>query len=175
MDAEHFDTLARALIDGRSRRGALASLVGGTLGLLGLTGTESKKKKKKKQRRPTTQVPISPPPPPPCANGIKDGSETDVDCGGACPRCADGRNCATTRDCASGYCNGGTCIACNTGSGCGFDGSAECFCQQPTGGGAKFCANTIPVSRGSSCTCAPDQICVQLDATFYCYQRCSGI
>lgn len=35
MDAERFDTLTRGLTRARSRRGALAALLGGTLGLLG--------------------------------------------------------------------------------------------------------------------------------------------
>ena len=35
MDPARFDTLTRSLIDLRSRRGALAALLGGTLGLLG--------------------------------------------------------------------------------------------------------------------------------------------
>lgn len=40
-----------------------------------------------------------------CANGEKDGIETDVDCGGdACGPCALGKVCATDADCASHYC-----------------------------------------------------------------------
>src|SRR5215213_1050363 len=44
MDADRFDALSRSLTTARSRRGALASLLGGTLGLVGLAETEAKKK-----------------------------------------------------------------------------------------------------------------------------------
>src|SRR5207302_5558890 len=48
-----------------------------------------------------------------CLDGVKDGGEADVDCGGpsqACPRCADGKSCSGTSDCNSGggsVCTGG--------------------------------------------------------------------
>ena len=44
-----------------------------------------------------------------CASGAKDGNETDVDCGGACRRCADGLSCTKDYDCQSGSCVGGNC------------------------------------------------------------------
>ncbi len=41
----------------------------------------------------------------PCANGVKDGTETDVDCGGSgCSKCANGKTCTLASDCASGNC-----------------------------------------------------------------------
>jgi hypothetical protein len=39
-----------------------------------------------------------------CANGTRDGTETDVDCGGQCNRCDEGKTCATDTDCAGGTC-----------------------------------------------------------------------
>ena len=43
-----------------------------------------------------------------CSNGIKDGAETDVDCGGgACPRCDGGKTCSAAADCASDRCVAG--------------------------------------------------------------------
>ncbi len=36
---------------------------------------------------------------PSCNNGIKDIDETDVDCGGVCPPCPDGKRCITDDDC----------------------------------------------------------------------------
>jgi hypothetical protein len=45
-----------------------------------------------------------------CNDGIKDGAETDVDCGGGtCAACALGQICVAGTDCASGNCHGGTC------------------------------------------------------------------
>jgi len=47
---------------------------------------------------------------PTCADGVKDGAETDVDCGGAvCPACAIGKVCAVSSDCISNVCTAGTC------------------------------------------------------------------
>ena len=40
-----------------------------------------------------------------CSNNIKDPQETDVDCGGACNLCAEGKMCNETTDCSSGFCN----------------------------------------------------------------------
>jgi len=46
---------------------------------------------------------------PPCENGVKDGEESDVDCGGLCTPCEVGRSCVRGIDCASLNCEGGTC------------------------------------------------------------------
>jgi hypothetical protein len=43
MDADRFDALSRSLTRARSRRGALTSLLGATLGLVGVGRTEAKK------------------------------------------------------------------------------------------------------------------------------------
>ncbi len=48
---------------------------------------------------------LIPAPPAPCQNGIRDGTETDVDCGGSCPAgCASGLSCIDGDDCGSGDC-----------------------------------------------------------------------
>lgn len=44
-----------------------------------------------------------------CVNGMHDGNETGVDCGGPeCPACNSGQTCAAPSDCTSGVCNFGT-------------------------------------------------------------------
>jgi hypothetical protein len=58
-----------------------------------------------------------------CDNGVLDGTETDVDCGGGCgQQCATGADCGVGADCVSGFCADGvccnsactaTCMACN--------------------------------------------------------------
>lgn len=50
---------------------------------------------------------------PTCTDGAKNGGETDVDCGGTCAvRCAIGKACAVSADCASGTCGATkTCVA----------------------------------------------------------------
>lgn len=45
-----------------------------------------------------------------CIDNAKNGSETDVDCGGAdCPRCDDKKACIVANDCKSGSCQSDTC------------------------------------------------------------------
>ena len=44
-----------------------------------------------------------------CFNGLLDGDEDGIDCGGSCGACAAGA-CAENADCASGDCRGGICI-----------------------------------------------------------------
>jgi hypothetical protein len=39
-----------------------------------------------------------------CSNGLKDGTETDVDCGGTCPPCREAAHCRIDQDCASDAC-----------------------------------------------------------------------
>src|SRR5205823_3728276 len=49
-------------------------------------------------------------PPPTCSDGVKNGTETDVDCGGtSCPKCANGKVCSLATDCSSGNCSAGVC------------------------------------------------------------------
>jgi hypothetical protein len=40
-----------------------------------------------------------------CTDGVRNGTETDVDCGGSCPACPANRQCAVNADCRSGYCD----------------------------------------------------------------------
>jgi hypothetical protein len=51
---------------------------------------------------------VDAPPISPCHDRIRDGDETDVDCGGSCPlACAGARACLAPDDCQSGMCGGG--------------------------------------------------------------------
>jgi hypothetical protein len=43
--------------------------------------------------------------PPSCTDGVQNGAESDVDCGGACARCPNGKGCASDADCAAGLCH----------------------------------------------------------------------
>ncbi len=51
-------------------------------------------------RRRTTFVPK-----PTCNDSIKNQNETDIDCGGVCAPCYNGKQCLLDSDCYSGYCN----------------------------------------------------------------------
>jgi hypothetical protein len=46
-----------------------------------------------------------------CNNSALDANETDVDCGGICPPCGEGRACLINGDCLSLYCKDGACAA----------------------------------------------------------------
>ena len=76
-----------------------------------------------------------------CSNEIKDGPETDVDCGGGCPDCADGKGCGVDGDCASNWCDAGTCKAasCEDEIQNGNEGGVDCGggCPTPCGQGSR--------------------------------------
>jgi hypothetical protein len=63
-----------------------------------------------------------------CSDGTKNGDETDLDCGGSCGACVDGKTCAVANDCGNGTCFGGTCgtrmwFAASTGSNVAIPGT----------------------------------------------------
>ncbi|AUX38540.1 MULTISPECIES: hypothetical protein [Sorangium] len=66
---------------------------------------------------------------PTCADGMKNGDETGVDCGkDSCSRCPVGEGCARPTDCASGVCWAGVCQAptCTDGVENGNEGGIDC-------------------------------------------------
>src|SRR5262245_45273724 len=122
MDAKTFDrwtaSVTRLLTEAGSRRRAVAVGLRSAVGLWHLgNAADTVAKKNKHRNHNKKKTPIPPPPPPlvdPCTNGVKDGSETDVDCGGGtCPRCRQvGQICNSRNDCYSDRCVSGTCKAC---------------------------------------------------------------
>jgi hypothetical protein len=67
---------------------------------------------------------------PTCSDGIQDGNETDIDCGGVeCSPCNDGQKCKGEADCLSRFCNNGICAACTSYSQC----SSGEVCDSMTG------------------------------------------
>ncbi|MFZ5438508.1 MAG: hypothetical protein ACOZQL_00800, partial [Myxococcota bacterium] len=68
-----------------------------------------------------------------CFDGEKNGTETDIDCGGgACGRCFDGKACTLPSDCMSALCTGGRCGGFLPGGGGGSTGGGG---GGSTGGG----------------------------------------
>lgn len=64
-----------------------------------------------------------------CTDRIRDGAETDVDCGGGtCPACAASRACLAPADCQTGGCEAGACRAptCSDGLRDGFESDVDC-------------------------------------------------
>ncbi|MEP7120194.1 MAG: hypothetical protein ABJE95_04750 [Byssovorax sp.] len=67
-----------------------------------------------------------------CTDGVQNGNETDIDCGGTgCPvgtKCADNKHCAVGLDCMSGVCQAGTCkpATCTDGVKNGAETGVDC-------------------------------------------------
>src|SRR5258706_5903347 len=89
---------------------------------------------------------------PSCTNQKKDGTETDVDCGGgSCGACMLGKACAKPSDCIDGACTNGICgtaTTCANGKKDGLETDVDC-------GG--FCARC-----GANATCAQPTDCVSM-------------
>lgn len=91
---------------------------------------------------------------PTCTDSVKNGAETDVDCGGAsCPTCANGDTCSVDGDCTSTVCNPmKVCVA----SICGdnrITGAETCDDGGTTSGNG--CSATCAVEAGWECTGVP--------------------
>jgi hypothetical protein len=188
MDSARFDRLTRSLTDAHSRRGALVGLLGGALGLLGARSRDAdahnpikkckkfddKQKKKacirKAKKHNAQHAAAALPPAPTCSDGIKNGSETGVDCGGSCKRCPNGQGCASRNDCESALCSGGTCQACTENpENCGDANGAPCFCS----GEAGVCNNGVTSGAFPNCeSCLPDLICQPGETKTFCAERC---
>ena len=113
-----------------------------------------------------------------CTDGTRNGSETDVDCGGSCPPCSDKAVCNVNSDCKSKVCashvcgatctdgikdgdesdidcGGSTCPKCGNGStcntygDCASDGCANGHCGVPCAAGDIVCdGNTAKTCDG---------------------------
>ncbi|MBV72402.1 MAG: hypothetical protein CMH52_13845, partial [Myxococcales bacterium] len=85
-----------------------------------------------------------------CTNGQRNGTETDIDCGGVCPGCDLGQLCLLGSDCSSTFCENGRCANapdCNDGVANGAESDVDC--------GGATCG---PCDDGS--VCASDDDCL---------------
>jgi hypothetical protein len=82
-----------------------------------------------------------------CNDTVKNGSETDVDCGGGtCPQCAFNKLCGSDSDCKGGSCVGSHCAAtCTDGTKNGSETDTDC------GGGCGGCENGKACSANADC------------------------
>ncbi|MDF2697929.1 MAG: Tryptophan synthase alpha chain, partial [Labilithrix sp.] len=70
---------------------------------------------------------------PTATDGVKNGDETDTDCGGThAPACAPGAKCVVASDCASGVCIDGSTIDAGADGGTAGDAGAGLRCQAPS-------------------------------------------
>ncbi|MBI5549218.1 MAG: hypothetical protein HY901_35485 [Deltaproteobacteria bacterium] len=74
-----------------------------------------------------------------CSDATRDGTESDVDCGGSCPPCDEAKRCAVASDCLSARCTEGRCAAatptCSDQERNGFETDVDC------GGPCPSCAH----------------------------------
>jgi hypothetical protein len=85
---------------------------------------------------------------PNCIDGIKNGTETDIDCGGACAPCDNGKSCDAAFDCLSWICEAAKCKPCLA--------QAECPASRYCDLGSSFCVLKKP--KGAAC--ASDYECI---------------
>ena len=96
-----------------------------------------------------------------CVDQIKSGTETDADCGGACPtKCKVKQGCKTGADCATGVCNGSVCVqdSCADKVKNGAETDVDCG-----GSCGKKCATGATCKAGSDCAstvCGKSGTCV---------------
>lgn len=204
MTREHwFDTFNKLLTQDVPRRGVLAAAAALTISQgFGATDAEGKpggkggknkrngkrngKRKNKRNKggnspsmppaSPTSPPPPPPPPPlPPCLDGIRNGSESDIDCGGTCPRCLNGRSCGDRNDCSSALCANGTCQECVTNPDCGSDSRGNCLCRQQVGG-SRICTSNYVTGILNCTDCPDDMVCVGPSdtGTYACFKRCGA-
>ena len=91
-------------------------------------------------------------PPGTCADGNKNGDETDQDCGGSCPPCAAGKACSVAADCSSGVCAAGVCKvpapSCKDGKKNGDETDQDCGGSCPPCAAGKACSVAADCSSG---------------------------
>jgi hypothetical protein len=84
---------------------------------------------------------------PVCSDRVMNGSESDVDCGGSCPRCVPGARCGSWIDCSSSVCINGRCAvpSCTDGVKNGDETGVDCGASCPK------CPPGQGCSSGSDC------------------------
>ena len=95
-----------------------------------------------------------------CTDQIRNGEETDIDCGGTCGKCDLGGRCGADADCDEGTCKGGTCapLPCANGVQDGEETDVDCggdTCRKCAGGrtceAATDCFNGMCVGTPKAC------------------------
>ena len=104
----------------------------------------------------------APPPAGTCTDGVKNGTESDVDCGPGCQPCADGRACTGASNCASQVCTNQVCQAATCSDGvrnrdeldvdcAGHCGAGSCeggqACAAPADCASNLCVNNRCVAQ----------------------------
>jgi|GEM_PF-7111588 len=99
---------------------------------------------------------------PTCFDGIKNGNEINIDCGGSCPSCT-GSNCTNNNQCSSGYCNNNICTepTCTDGVKNGLETGIDCGANCPACENGQGCNNSSDCQSGfcqnGNCITDPNQ------------------
>jgi len=103
---------------------------------------------------------------PSCFDRVKNGTETDIDCGGDCRGCVEGSTCVDAGDCETAGCTGGVCDAasCTNGVHDSFESDVDCgtFCGVDCAIGQRCAYDADCVSGVCGAPCDPD--------SYYCGQ-----
>ncbi len=98
-----------------------------------------------------------------CEDHLKNGVETDIDCGGKyCAACADGKQCLVDSDCSSKSCNQGICTSCSDQTQNGTETDVDC------GGACSVCSKGQHCKMNSDCSTleCTDGICTGEDLKY---------
>lgn len=103
-----------------------------------------------------------------CMDGVQNGSETDIDCGGTCSKCQDDAKCKINSDCENNLCRQGVCQGKKAGgeSCVSPDDCASGICRAPATGQGTICTtacvDTCDAIAGFKCYrgfCVPPMTC----------------
>jgi hypothetical protein len=191
MDGHQFDQLLRTLVTSRRSIAGLVLVAGSAISGRELAEARKKKPcppcKKRKKGKCKAKLPngtlcaggtcqdgaCSPPS---CADGVKNGNETGVDCGGPdCPRCANGQTCESRDDCRSAMCDlqTFTCQGCVTSADCGSNDFGQCLCYTNVRGVRACHHSGMPPSITSCTQCPAPNSCVEVSpGQFECFALC---
>lgn len=90
-----------------------------------------------------------------CDDRVKNGTETDVDCGGDCRGCVEGSACSEAGDCETASCTAGVCdpASCSNGVRDSFETDVDCgaFCGVPCAYGER-CYNSTDCLAPAACS-----------------------
>ena len=88
-----------------------------------------------------------------CTNSVKDGDESDIDCGGSCSKCGLGKVCTQHADCLSDACDGISSLTCEAPDTCG-NGKIETGegCDDGETVAGDGCNASCLLEDGSMCT-----------------------
>jgi hypothetical protein len=106
-----------------------------------------------------------------CDDGVKNGAETDVDCGGSCPLCPG--TCNIDGDCPDGYCWQGSCVSCRDGVQNGDEIGVDCGGYY---GHCGYCAGLYCQANNAQCASNSCEggVCCAMQCPL-CYECKAGV